>query len=126
MRYLLDTDVLIDLSRGVEPTSARVRDWMTAYEEVAICAIQIAEFLSGISPADREAQRRFLQAFAVWEIHLRAAVRAGAYRYDLARLGVQVGTPDALIAAVAWEHSAALVTRNVRHFPMTDIRVVSL
>jgi predicted nucleic acid-binding protein len=38
-------------------------------------------------------------------------------------MGIQVNTPDALIAAVAREHSATLVTRNARDFPLTGVRI---
>jgi predicted nucleic acid-binding protein len=54
------------------------------------------------------------------------ARRAGKYRYDLARRGVQISATDALIAAVARDRAAVLVTRNVRDFPMADIHVLSL
>ena len=33
---------------------------------------------------------------------------------------------DALTAAVARSRAAVLITENVKHFPMTDIRVLSL
>lgn len=126
MRYLLDTNVLIDLSHGVAGIGTTVRGWITALDEVAICAVQVTEYLSGIPPDRREAQQRFLRAFVSWDIGLRAAVLAGTYRYDFARRGKQLSLSDAMIAAVAWEHSATLVTRNVRDFPMTDIRVITI
>ena len=126
MRYLLDTDVVIDVSRGINIAVARVDAWFVADDEVSICAIQISEFFAGVAPTERERQQRFLGAFVVWEIGWRAALHAGAYRHDFARRGVQMSTPDALIAAVAWDYSATLVTRNRRHFPMTDIRIVTI
>jgi predicted nucleic acid-binding protein len=126
VRYLLDTDVLIDLSRAVEPASSTIRSWLLAREEVAICVVQIAEFFSGVRPEGRASQGALLRAFVFWEVSRRAAVQAGAYRYDLARRGLQVKTPDALIAAVAREHSAVLVTRNARDFPMSGVRVRAL
>jgi predicted nucleic acid-binding protein len=118
--------MLIDLAYGVESVRERIRAWVAEQEEVAVCAIQLAEYMAGVAPANRDAQQQFLRAFVVWEISPRAALRAGAYRYDFARRGVQLGTADALIAAVAWEHSAILVTANARHFPMTDIRIFTL
>jgi len=33
--------------------------------------------------------------------------------------------PDALIAATAFVITADLFTRNVRHYPMTDVRIIA-
>lgn len=51
------------------------------------------------------------------------ARRAGSYRSAF-RSTTRLALPDALIAATAREHDATLVTRNVRHYPMTDLAVV--
>ena len=51
------------------------------------------------------------------------ARRARAYR-DAFRSTIRLTLPDALIAATAREHGAILVTRNVQHYPMTDVTVI--
>ncbi|MEA2523436.1 MAG: hypothetical protein QOF73_663 [Thermomicrobiales bacterium] len=125
-RYLLDTNVLVDYSKGVGAVVTQLRMWATGGDDIGICGVQIAEFYSGIAPADRRAARTFLAAFHRWPITETAALYAGTYRYDFARVGVHIATPDAMIAGVARARSATLVTRNVRDFPMTDIRILSL
>jgi predicted nucleic acid-binding protein len=125
-RYLLDTSVLIDALRKREPAFSQVRQWIVGGEELGVCAVQIAEFMPGVHPQRRVAEYRFLTALRWWDVTQNAAAHAGFYRYDFARQGVQIDTPDALIAAVAREWSAVLVTGNVRDFPMTDIRVQAL
>jgi tRNA(fMet)-specific endonuclease VapC len=124
-RYLLDSNVLIDYSKGVGAVVAQLQAWATGGDDIGICNVQIAEYYSGIAPADRRAARTFLEAFHRWPITETAALYAGIYRYDFARFGVQIATPDALIAGVARARSAMLVTRNVRDFPMTDIQILS-
>lgn len=52
-------------------------------------------------------------------------MQAGRYRYQHARAGQQIETPDATIAAVARAHKATVVTANTKDFPMTDIPVVA-
>lgn len=126
MRYILDTDVLIDVSRAVEPAYSTVRSLLVARQDLAICVVQITEFFAGVPPLHRAGQGAFLRSFVYWDVSPRAAIQAGAYRFDFARIGIQLKTPDALIAAVAREYSAVIVTRNVRDFPMTDVRVRSL
>jgi predicted nucleic acid-binding protein len=54
-----------------------------------------------------------------------AALRAGTYRFDFKRRGQTLATADALIAAMAREYEAVLLTENPRHFPMDDIEVRS-
>jgi predicted nucleic acid-binding protein len=124
--YLLDTNVLVDYSKGIGPIVAQLQAWGTGNDDIAICGVQIAEYYSGIAPEDRREARMFLSAFLRWPITETAALYAGTYRYNFARIGVQIATPDAMIAGVARARSATLVTRNVRDFPMTDIQILSL
>jgi predicted nucleic acid-binding protein len=123
---LLDTSVLIDVLRRREPAFTQVRQWIVGREELGICAVQVAEFMSGVRPQRRVPEYRFLTALRWWEVTPPAAAYAGFYRYDFARRGVQLDMPDAVIAAVARDWSAVLVTGHVREFPMTDIRVHAL
>ena len=46
-RYLLDTSVLVDYSRGLAPVTFQVQDWIRSGDEVGICAIQVAEYFAG-------------------------------------------------------------------------------
>jgi predicted nucleic acid-binding protein len=126
VRYLLDTNVLVDYSKGVGAIVAQVQAWGRGNDEIGICGVQVAEYYSGIAPGNRRDARVFLSAFSRWPITETAALYAGIYRYDFARAGVQIATPDAMIAGVARARSATLVTRNLRDFPMADIQILSL
>lgn len=125
-RYLLDSDTLIDFSKGYEPVAGRVRALLETEHVVGICAIQIGEFFTGLPPHVRESWWSFLASMRTWEISLEAAARAGSDRHDFARRGQQLSLTDCLTAAAAREHNAILLTNNLRHFPMTDIHVRSL
>jgi predicted nucleic acid-binding protein len=103
-----------------------VRQWIVDREELGVCAIQVAEFMSGVHPQRRVAEYGFLTALRWWDVTQPVAAHGGFYQYDFARRGVQIDTPDAVIAAVAREWSAVLVTGNVRDYPMTDIQVRAL
>lgn len=124
-RYLLDTDTLIDISHNVEPTRSRVRSLMDRGEQVGVCAVNIAEFMAGIPPHERARWVAFFTSIRHWRIPRDAALRAGYDRYDFARRGQAVSATDALVAATARYWTATIVTGNVRHFPMTDVQVVS-
>jgi predicted nucleic acid-binding protein len=125
-RYLLDTDALIDFSKGVEPATSSVLSWMDGSDVVAVCPITVAEFYAGLTSGDALYWERFIALLPYWHISLAAAKRAGQYRYMFARTGYSITTTDALLAAVALEHSATLVTGNVKDFPMKEISLYSL
>jgi predicted nucleic acid-binding protein len=52
--------------------------------------------------------------------------QAGVWRYDFARRGKQLPTTDCLIAAIAQEHQAALITGNTDDYPMPELTVIPL
>jgi hypothetical protein len=124
-RYLLDTSTLIDVAQGIEPVRSRVKGLIVAGEEVGLCAVGVAEFAAGLAPHERGTWPRFFTHLRYWSVTREAAARAGYYRYDFARQGRTISTTDALIAAIARSWQATVVTSNLPHFPMADIRVVS-
>lgn len=123
---MLDTSILIDLSKLDGVARSQVYKWIAAGDDLAICGIQISEFYRGLSPEERGDWDAFFADLLFWDISQSAARRAGIDQYDFARRGRQINTPDAVIAAVAREYRAVLVTNNVRDFPMDDIEIVSL
>jgi predicted nucleic acid-binding protein len=124
--FLLDTSALIDFSKRWEPARTQILAWVDARETLASCAISIAEFYSGLPAPEREIWDEFTASLAYWPISIDAAMRAGQDRYRYARQGKAIAMTDALIAAVAREHHAILVTRNVKHFPMDDLMLFPL
>ena len=125
-RYLLDTTALIDASKRREPATSRIRAMIAAGDEVCVTAIGIAEFYSGVAPGERSGRRDFLDSLRYLQLTRDAARRAGEDRYDFARRGQTLSTPDALIAAVAREHQAIIVTDNVKDYPQGDIQLLPL
>ena len=125
-KYLFDTTVLIDLSKRRHAILAGVRTLNQPGNERGLCAITVTEFFTGLSPAERSHWSESIETLSYWDITREEALHAADHRYTFARRGRTLNTADVLIAAVAWEQNATLVTANVRHFPMSDIRVLSL
>ena len=124
-RYLVDTTVLIDLSKGVPPVRARLDALLAAGHELGLCAVNLAEFFAGV-PAERTPTwERWLARFAYWDITREAAVEAGAIRRLGNRRGRPMSTPDALIAGLAVTMPATILTDNIKHFVNCGVRVVS-
>ena len=99
---------------------------IAAGDEVCVTAIGITEFYSGVAPEDRFVRRAFLDSLRYLEVTRDAARRAGYDRYDFARRGQTLSTPDVLIAAVAREYQAIIVTDNVKDYPQSDIQLLPL
>ncbi|MDO8690459.1 MAG: PIN domain-containing protein [Dehalococcoidia bacterium] len=125
-RYMLDTTALIDFSKGREPASSRILRMIESGDKVGVCAIVVAEFYAGLAPEQRVRWDEFFEALLFWGVTLEAAKQAGVWCYEFARKGAQLSTTDLLVAAVANQREAVLVTNNVKDYPMDEINVLPL
>jgi tRNA(fMet)-specific endonuclease VapC len=128
---LIDTDLLIDLERGV---GAPGLETVLGDEERAISVITISELLHGVLRATgaRRARRR---AFVE---HLLGALRGIAITEPVARVhaevwaqlaerGEVIGAHDLWIAATALAHGLGLATNNAGEFArVPGLRVVDV
>jgi len=113
MPYLIDSDVLIDISRGKQSA----RDYVDALKEAwAISQVSALELIVGArDKRDLANIDTFLSAYVI--VPLRDST--GKSAYELLKLyakphGLHVF--DALVAATAMEEELTLVTKNRRHF----------
>jgi predicted nucleic acid-binding protein len=113
MPYLIDSDVLIDISRG----QRAAREYVDALTEVwAISQVSALELIVGArDQRDLANIDTFLSAYVVVPLRDSTGKRA----YELLKLyakphGLHVF--DSLIAATAIEEDLTLLTRNRRHF----------
>lgn len=115
-RYLVDTDVMIDVSRG----NARAASYLDSLDDAAISIITAQELIVGArDKKDIVAIDSLVAAYAV--VELDAAI--GRLAYDLLKRYAKsdgLRTFDSLIAATAIAHGLALVTRNRKHFAMIE------
>lgn len=119
-RFLLDTTALIDFSKNREPARSRLMAMIEDGDELGVCSIQVAEFWAGLPLAERARWSAFIDHLRYWDILRETAERAGEYRHDFARRGQAISTADALIAAVARQEHAVIVTDNAKDFPMME------
>lgn len=134
MQWLLDTCVISELTR--KTPHASVIDWLAANaNDAAISAVTLGEIQYGIERLAVGRGRNTLQQWfdglcqqfaartcatdtAVWRTYgrLKASVEAiGHPQEDL----------DLLIAATAAAHHLTVVTRNVKHFKDTGVKVLN-
>jgi tRNA(fMet)-specific endonuclease VapC len=139
MIYLLDTDTLIFVVRGLKGSGpknerekqrlqiarrivAKCQKRQAAGDEVGLSAITVAELEFGARNSgdyDREisAVRKVLSPFVVYDFDAtHAAEHYGETREALERIGAPIGAMDLLIAGHAKALGATLVTNNTAHF----------
>lgn len=113
MRYLLDTDVLIDWLQG----RSWVRELLLSRSDRFYCsAITRKELLSkpGLSATERERIVRLLRVVRVLSVDSVIAAAASELLQKYADQPLRVH--DALIAATAWTKNLPLLTRNRKHY----------
>jgi tRNA(fMet)-specific endonuclease VapC len=118
MRFLLDSNVVIELLRNRNPRLAR-RVRREPPGEIALSAVVAHELFYGAFKGQRVvenvAQVDSLR-FQVLAFDKEDARRAGQIRAHLAAAALEIGPYDVLIAGQATARDLTLVTHNVREF----------
>jgi tRNA(fMet)-specific endonuclease VapC len=120
MRFMLDTNLCIDLMRG-KSRGAFDRLRALPVDEAAISTITLAELQFGASKSARRAHHEsliiaFCAPLAIEPFDALAAEIYGTIRAKLEKGGTPIGPLDTLIAAHALSVGATIVTANVREF----------
>lgn len=121
---LIDTDVVIDHFHGHAATLEYFTESLAAGEALAISVVTLTEVLSGLRRGEEERTERLLQLFAIQDVTEAIRRRAGDYLREF-RHTHHLELGDALVAATAFHHGADLITRNLKHYPMTDIQIAA-
>ena len=130
MRYLVDANVLSETTR--QAPSPEVIDWLRRHEEeLAVDPIILGELHFGLLLLPRGKRRERLERWfgdAVKSLPcLSWTAQTGLVWSDLLaalrKRGQAMPIKDSLIAASALEHDLTLVTRNVRDFTASGVRL---
>lgn len=120
MSYLLDTNFVIGLLRGVQSYWKHL-DRLVEEAVPAISAVTRSEIFAGCHPHEERATQDLLDHLDTIPVHAPIADLAGRYVYRFRHRGFIVHLEDALIGATAFVQRFILVTRNVDHFPMLTL-----
>ena len=119
-RFLLDTNVCVELLRGRAPRLfERLR--RCEIDEIGISGITLAELQYGVAKSARPARHtellaEFCAPLAILPFDDIAAETYGRVRTELERTGLSIDPLDTLIAAHALSLGLTLVTNNEREF----------
>lgn len=119
---VIDTDIAIDHFHGHRAALDYFAETLAAGETLGISVVTLTEITAGLRPEELERTERLLHLFSILDVNEVIARQAGAYLNQFRRSHhVELG--DALIAATAAHHGAELITRNLKHYPMSDLQV---
>jgi len=123
VRYILDSAFLIDHLRGVAAASARMRRLWEEGDEGMVTEVVTCEVWAGARDPDDRDLIALLEPLEFVVPGPYASMMAGRWRADARALGRTLSLADALIAASAEGLGAAVLTRNVRDFSLTPVRL---
>ncbi len=130
MRFMLDTNVCIDLIRRRSPAVLRHLQ-SNSPDDVCVSAITLSEMEYGVAKSsapdrNRLALAEFMAPLTVLSYGDQVAPAYGRIRAHLESKGVGIGSLDTLIAAHALSAGLTLVTNNEREFRrVPGLRVVN-
>lgn len=120
MRYMLDTNICIELIRGRgERVLKKIKTLQI--DDIGLSVITYAELEHGVWKSTRPEQNRialnlFCAPLEIAPFESDAAAACGRLRAQLEKLGKVIGPMDLLIAAHALALGCTLITNNEREF----------
>jgi predicted nucleic acid-binding protein len=120
--YLLDSDILIWYLRGGPEIVKKVK-LLGSKDYLGCSVISILEVEAGMKPGEEEKTIAFLEGLRSYPIDKSVARKAAAYIRQFKPKGISLDFADTLIAATASLNNLTLVTINVVHYPMEDIKL---
>jgi predicted nucleic acid-binding protein len=120
---VLDSAFVIDHMRGLPEAVDRYRRMFEAGDEAFLNEIVICEVRAGTREKDLPSLLAFCDPVEFIQPGPAAGLLAGAWRDLARRQGFHLSLADALVASAAEAVGAAVLTRNVRDFQLTPVRV---
>ena len=116
--FLLDTGIILRYLRR-DRRAADLFDFLEQLGEVYVSAITYLETLIRVQPHEEDSTRLFFERVPPLIVSQEVAEKAASLiRKYPGVFGKEVGrgTPDAIIAATAWQQQGVLVTLDKKHF----------
>jgi predicted nucleic acid-binding protein len=114
---------VIDFLRRRDYARQLLEDW-AGRGLLAVSTLTHLEVYQGMRKGEEQTTNLFLDGLIPLSVDVSVARRAGKILGELRSKGVTTGTGDAIIAATALEYKVPLLTNNVEHYDLADLKVV--
>jgi predicted nucleic acid-binding protein len=123
LKYLVDTDWIIDHLNGRENVTLKLKEF--AREGIATSMVSIAGLYEGVyGSKDYEksvkALEKFLEGVSIVNLDMEVCKIFGKERSKLRKIGQIIGDFYLLIASICLRHKLILLTNNKDHFERVD------
>lgn len=123
MLLILDSTFVIDHLKGSPEAGARWHRMFEEGDQPVVTEVVVCEVRAGLRDQDEPILERLLLPTEFVQPGRETALLAGRWRADIRATGRTLGLPDSLIAAAAFHLGGGVVTRNVRDFALTPVRI---
>jgi|ERR1035438_4351572 predicted nucleic acid-binding protein len=124
--FLLDTNIIVDLLRRRADVLLLIESLLSQGQPLGSCPITVTEVYAGMRPFEEKATRAFMRSLVFLPVTSEIAEHAGHLKARYAKRGKVLSVQDATIAAVCIAYGCALVTKNVKDFPMPELQLYPL
>jgi predicted nucleic acid-binding protein len=109
--------------RAAPEAAVRLAAMFSDGDEILVDPVAISEVRSGVRDGEMQTFLGLLEPMEIVSADREIALTAGRWRMLARASGRHLGLPDALIAATAHSVGAAVLTRNVKDFALTPVRI---
>jgi len=122
-KYLLDTTTIIDHLRGNKKVNSYLERIGQRGDIAGCCCINIAETYAGMRKKEKEKTGKFIESLYYFEVTKEVAKLAGELRQKYFKKGKTLATTDVIITATAMTYNLILITKNVKHYPFSELKI---
>ena len=123
MYVVVDSSFVIDHLRGEPSAIARWQELFESGDTPVATSVVVCEVAAGLRARDEHHLLALLEPAEFVQPGREIALTAGRWRSAAHGRGFRLGLADALVAASAAALGAPVLTRNVRDFRLTPVRV---
>jgi predicted nucleic acid-binding protein len=130
LRYLVDTDWIIDHFNGRKDVTEKLKEY--AREGLTTSIITVAELYEGVFGSkdfnkSSKALETFLNGITIINIDIEICKIFGEKRHKLRKAGNLIGDFDLMIASICLRHNLTLLTNNRKHYERIDnLQIISI
>jgi predicted nucleic acid-binding protein len=124
-RLVLDTNIVIDLLKKVPAVVDRFLALREANTQFLICPLVVAEVYAGAFKREYKDIEALFDLCQRIDMDTDTGRRAGQYANQFGKAFQGISLEDYVLAATALVYRCPLWTHNRKHYPMTDIELLT-